>query len=84
VLDAIETVAEHLIATHVHDNHRPHDDHLVPYAGGIDWDGALMSMQKVGYDGTYLMELANTGVPADVLEAARRARQQFERTLADA
>ena len=34
-----------------------------------------MSMQKVGYDGTYLMELANTGSPASVLEqAAARGR----------
>jgi hypothetical protein len=40
-----------------------------------------MSMQKIGFEGTYLMELANTGSPAEVLEAARRARQQFERAL---
>ncbi len=84
VPDAIETVAEHLIATHVHDNHRRADDHLVPYAGGIEWDGALMSMQKVGYDGIYLMEVANTGAAADVLQAARRACDRFERTLTDA
>lgn len=84
VPDAIETVAEHLIATHVHDNHRRTDDHLAPYAGAIDWDGALMSMQKIGYEGIYMMELANTGTPADVLESARRARARFERTLADA
>ena len=82
--DAIETVAEHLSATHVHDNHRRADDHLVPYAGTIDWDGALMSMQKVGYDGTYMMELANRGTPADVLAAARRAQQRFEHLFADA
>jgi sugar phosphate isomerase/epimerase len=81
VPDAIETVAEHLIATHVHDNHRRADEHLVPYVGAIDWDAALMSMQKIGYDGTYLMELANTGTPAAVLEEARRARQRFERAM---
>ena len=82
VADAVETVAEHLIATHVHDNHRRDDEHLVPYLGSIDWDAALMSMQKIGYDGTYLMELANTSTPAAVLEEARRARQRFERALA--
>ena len=82
VPDAVETVAEHLIATHVHDNHRRNDEHLAPYLGAIDWDAALMSMQKVGFEGTYLMELANTGSPAHVLEQARRARQQFERTVA--
>lgn len=78
VPDAIETVAEHLIATHVHDNHRRTDEHLVPYRGAINWDAALMSMQKIGYDGTYVMELANIGTPAAVLEDARKARQQLE------
>lgn len=81
VPDALETAAEHLIATHVHDNHGRGDDHLVPYLGAIDWDAALVTMQKIGYEGTYLMELANTGSPASVLEEARRARQRFERAL---
>jgi sugar phosphate isomerase/epimerase len=74
-------VSEHLIATHVHDNHRRADDHLVPYLGRIHWDAALMSMQKVGYEGTYIMELANTGTPESVLKEARSARQRFERAV---
>jgi sugar phosphate isomerase/epimerase len=82
VPDAVETTAEHLIATHVHDNHGRSDDHLVPYFGSIDWAAALVTMQKIGYEGTYMMELANTGSPAAVLEDARRARQRFERALA--
>jgi sugar phosphate isomerase/epimerase len=81
VADAIETVSEHLITTHVHDNHRKRDEHLVPFEGGIDWTAALMSMQKIGYDGTYVMEVANTGSSDDVLERARRARQKFEKLL---
>jgi sugar phosphate isomerase/epimerase len=82
VADAVETAAEHLIATHVHDNHRRADEHLVPFMGTINWDMALMTMQKIGYEGTYLMELANTGTPRAVLEEARLARQRFERSLA--
>ena len=81
--DAIETAAEHLLTTHVHDNRGREDDHLVPYRGTIDWPAALVTMRKIGYDGTYLMELANTGTPATVLEEARRARQKMERALAD-
>jgi sugar phosphate isomerase/epimerase len=84
VADAVETVAEHLIATHVHDNHGRDDEHLVPYLGTIDWNLALVTMQKVGYDGTYMMELAGTGSSAAVLEEARRARQRFERALTQA
>jgi sugar phosphate isomerase/epimerase len=82
VADAIETAAEHLITTHVHDNAGRKDDHLVPFDGRIDWNVALMSMQKIGYDGTYLMELANTGSPDEILKKAQHARAKFERLLA--
>lgn len=82
VADAIEIAAEHLITTHVHDNTGRQDDHLVPYQGTIDWPSALVTMLKIGYDGTYVLELANTGSPAAVLEEARRARQRIERALA--
>lgn len=82
IADAIETSAEHLITTHVHDNRRREDDHLTPYLGALPWDAALMSMQKIGYEGTYLFEVANTGSPPAVLEETRRARQRFERTFA--
>jgi sugar phosphate isomerase/epimerase len=79
--EAVETVAEHLITTHVHDNRGKTDDHLVPFEGKINWSAALMSMQKVGYEGTYLMEVANTGSATEVLERARRARERFEKLL---
>ncbi len=82
VADAIETVAEHLVTTHVHDNRGRKDDHLVPFEGRLDWNVALMTMQKVGYEGTYLMELANTGSPGDVLKKAQAARGRFEKLLA--
>jgi sugar phosphate isomerase/epimerase len=82
VADTIEMVAEHLITTHLHDNAGKKDDHLVPFEGRIDWEIALMTLQKVGYDGTYLMEVANTSSPADVLEKARAARLRFEKLLA--
>jgi sugar phosphate isomerase/epimerase len=82
VADTIEAVAEHLVTTHVHDNAGKKDDHLVPFAGRINWDLALMTMQKVGYDGTYLMELAKTAPPDEVLAAAKAARAKFEKLLA--
>lgn len=82
VTDAIELAAEHLVATHVHDNDGKSDLHLVPFDGRINWDAALMTMQKIGYDGTYLMELANTGSPADVLRKAQAARRRFEKLMA--
>jgi sugar phosphate isomerase/epimerase len=80
--DAIETCSGHLIATHLHDNHGKSDDHLAPGQGAIDWPSALMSLQKVGYDGTWLFEVANTSTPRDVLKRIEKARQRFESLLA--
>jgi sugar phosphate isomerase/epimerase len=77
--DAIETMADVLIATHVHDNHGASDEHLAPFDGTIDWSAAQMGLQKVGYDGVLMLEVAARGGPApSMLERARQARMRFE------
>jgi sugar phosphate isomerase/epimerase len=81
--EAIETVSEHLVAVEVHDNNRRTDDHLVPFAGSIDWAGALTSVQKVGYDGALIFEIAGRGPTKEILARARKAREKMERLLAD-
>jgi sugar phosphate isomerase/epimerase len=83
LVEAIETVSGHLITTHVHDNRGRTDDHLVPFDGTIDWPSALTAIQKVGYDGTLLLEIAAHGSPKETLQKARTARQRIERLLAD-
>jgi sugar phosphate isomerase/epimerase len=82
LVDAIETVSEHLITTHVHDNRGRTDDHLVPFDGTIDWPAALTAVQKVGYDGTLLLEIAAHGSAKDTLVKARKARERMEKLLA--
>ena len=81
LVEAIETVSEHLATTHVHDNRGRTDDHLVPFEGTIDWPGALTAVQKIGYEGTLLFEIAAHGAPRDTLQKARKARQRIERFL---
>lgn len=83
VVEAVETVSEHLIATHVHDNRGRTDDHLVPFAGTIDWPAALTAVRKVGYEGALMFELAAHGSPKDTLAKARTARQRIEKLLND-
>jgi sugar phosphate isomerase/epimerase len=79
--DAIEACSGHLVTTHLHDNRRKADDHLTPGEGGIDWPSALMSLQKIGYEGTWLFEVANTSSPKTVLERTEKARRKFEQLL---
>jgi sugar phosphate isomerase/epimerase len=79
VVEAIETVSGHMLTTHVHDNGGSRDDHLVPFAGRIDWDTAMMSTQKIGYDGVLMFEVGDTGDPTDVLVKLSAARERLEK-----
>ncbi len=79
--DAIDTVSGEMVTTHVHDNRGRRDDHLVPFDGRLDWATGLMSLQKVGYDGALVFELAGTGTPRESLEKTAAARQRFEAIL---
>ena len=81
LVEAIEAVSGHLFTTHLHDNRRKADDHLVPFEGAIDWAEAAMTLQKVGYEGVWLFELAATDTPRRVLERAQSARKRLERLL---
>jgi sugar phosphate isomerase/epimerase len=78
VVDAIETLSGLVAATHVHDNHGRRDEHLAPFEGTIDWTGALMALQKIGYEGTMILELAGADPSAPALERARRAVARLE------
>jgi sugar phosphate isomerase/epimerase len=82
VLDAVETVSEHLIATHVHDNNGRSDDHRLPFEGTIDWAGTLLAVQKVGYEGPFMFEIVPDGSTKETLAKARKTREQMEKLLA--
>lgn len=84
LVEAIETVSEHLLTTHVHDNRGRADEHLVPFEGTIDWPSALTAIQKVGYDGALLLEIAAHGSARETLVNARRARERMEHILGNA
>jgi len=81
VVEAIETVAGHVIATHVHDGRGRIDDHLIPFDGAIEWPSALTALQKVGYDGPLTMDIRAHGSTKDALRKAKKARERLERLL---
>ena len=81
VSDAIECCSGHILTTHLHDNRGKSDDHLTPGQGSIDWPATLMEFQKVGYDGVWMFEVANTADPKTVLEKTEKARRKFESLL---
>jgi sugar phosphate isomerase/epimerase len=76
--DAIEMASGYVITTHLHDNRRQRDDHLVPFQGAIDWAGTVMAFEKIGYDGVLMFEVKNAETPARVLERSAAARKKLE------
>jgi len=81
LMDAIETVAEHLSLVHAHDNRGRSDDHLLPFEGTIDWPAAMMALQKVGYEGTIILEPAAREPQKETLARARTACRRLEQLL---
>jgi sugar phosphate isomerase/epimerase len=84
VVDALEMVAGYLVTTHLHDNGGRRDDHLLPFDGVIDWAELLIGFQKVGYDGTLMLELAAAADgPMATLRRAGAVRRRLESLLGD-
>ena len=81
VVDAIETASGYLTTVHLHDNRGRHDDHLLPFDGTIEWAGALTALQKVGYDGPFILEVGPHGSVRDTLQKARKVRERLEKLL---
>lgn len=81
VADAVEVVSEHIALVHAHDNRGRQDEHLMPFDGAIDWPSALTALQKVGYDGTVMLEVGPHGSTKDTLARAKTARARMERLL---
>jgi sugar phosphate isomerase/epimerase len=81
--EAIETASEYLVTTHLHDNRRQSDDHLVPFQGSINWASTVMALEKIGYDGVLMYEVKNLESPGSVLARAASARKKLETLMLD-
>ena len=81
--EAIETTSEYLVTTHIHDNRRQSDDHLVPFQGSINWAATVMAFEKIGYDGVLMYEVRNAESPTAGLARAVGARRRLEALMMD-
>jgi sugar phosphate isomerase/epimerase len=79
--EAVEALAGHVICTHVHDNRGVADDHLVPFAGTIDWATTLAALWKIGYNGPLVFEVADHGDATGVLQRTVGARTRLQAIL---
>ena len=71
VREAYGTLKQHIASTHIHDNHREKDDHLMPFEGGINWQRTVHDFRAADDRFPILFELRDYG--PDVTTLARVA-----------
>jgi sugar phosphate isomerase/epimerase len=76
VATAMYRLSGHLRVIHANDNRGTADEHLPPGDGNIDWRDIIVKLQKVGFRGSFILELSGDS-PFDVqhtLDGARKSR----------
>lgn len=72
LFEVIERFGKRLLHVQASDNRGHSDDHLIPGEGVVDWPRVFSSLERVGYDGVLMLEVAGDGNPAaNVMRSAR-------------
>ncbi len=82
-VEELEEMAPRLLSTHIHDTTDGLDNHLMPFAGEIDWPALTAALAATGYDGALVIETKDDDSELATItksaEAARRLRGMIER-----
>jgi len=78
----IETGADWIVTTHLHDNYGKTDEHLSPFEGTVEWPKVLEAFQKIRYQGCLLLELkSGNQSPFPLLRSACQIFDRFSKCL---
>ena len=75
---AFATLKDRVASTHVHDNAGEKDDHLMPYDGGIDWEGTIRDFRTADGKRPVLFELSDHGPEKTGLARLREVMKKLE------
>jgi sugar phosphate isomerase/epimerase len=76
-----EMLRLHIVTTHIHDNHGEKDEHLLPYAGTIDWDAGLGALAGAAQPLPFVFELKEAGATGPSLGQIREACDKVEKAF---
>lgn len=83
--DAVKILGSDLACTHVHDDLNRQDRHLIPFQGGIDWQGFAKGLKEIGFDGCISLETCiNEKTPEPMKERMQIALSDIAKYLAKA
>jgi len=78
---AFALLRSRIASTHVHDNHREKDEHLMPYDGGIDWERTVRDFRGAWMEGVefpVLFELRHSGPEAKDLARLQEVMRKMD------
>ena len=69
-IEALHAMGSRLKATHVADNSGQRDDHIMPFAGHVNWYEIMPALTEIDYQGdfTYEIHSATSKLPDELLE----------------
>ena len=75
IYSVMHKLGPHLRMIHAHDNHGTGDEHLAPGNGNIDWNRLLTELDRTGFRGGFILELAGMGDIQHLLTEARNGKR---------
>ncbi len=78
VRPAFQFLKDRVVSTHIHDNRRENDDHLMPYDGEIDWDETIRDFRSANEQLPLIFELQDYGPEITTLARVREIREKME------
>jgi sugar phosphate isomerase/epimerase len=78
VVPAFQALKDRIVTTHVHDNRREKDEHLLPFDGGIDWGRTIREFRTVDGQFPVLFELRHYGPKKTSFARLQAAMEKLE------
>ena len=79
----IKKLGSRLTMTHVNDNWGAHDEHIPPFYGQTDWDGAMRALGEIGYSNPLNFELKFKKLPREIWPEALNLVRRIGEVLLD-
>jgi len=74
LFESVDRLGPRIVHVQASDNHGKADDHLAPGEGVIDWPRLVAALERIGYRGVFMLEVAGNGDVSGHVESAARAR----------
>ena len=80
---SFDAMRDHLVSSHIHDNHGDKDEHLLPFDGTIDWDSALRGFAEAPQMIAMVVEIKGQGATPPSLEQIGAACGKLQEKLSE-